>query len=581
MRKLNVKAYIFFMLTVSCCFLVGAGAVEPDRLLASDADPTGLFGPIPDPALLGPFEVTREEYTLSNVQLSGPRRVGTGDFVLTSEVIGSVHAPTDLSAGPLPVVVFLHGRFCTCRVISCTRWPCPENEYWSYKGYDYVSEILASWGYIVISVSANAINSTDDTWRDLGGNERAQLVLHHLDQWKEFNTTGGEPFGDRFIGKLNLDNIGLMGHSRGGEGVTRVWFCNQNPDACNLQRDNTFTFSAVLTLAPTTNFYRTIVTNVPYGTILPYCDGDVFTLNGERNYDDARYALADDPTAKQHVLVMGANHDGYNRIWEFNDDWTAFRDRSRTDPYCVPNIPTTGRLSLADQRATAIAYISSFMRIYVGNEFTMLPLWTGDAPPPGSINGAEVHFAYHPADLSDQRLDVDRVTSDTSLTTNFLGGAVSQTGLNPFVTCVGTLGCNAPIFVNTSRVLRIGWDDTSAQYQSQIPSAFRDVSQYSFLSFRPAVKGNDPRNPAGQPQDLSVVLIDGSGQSAAVRVSDYSANLYFPPGGPLARKEVLNSVRIPLGAFTGVSLGNIQTIRFNYDQTSQGSLFINDLMFAQ
>src|SRR5262249_22664169 len=149
--------------------------------------------------------------TLSDIEISGPRRIGVGDFTVTHEVVGSVHAPQDLAAGPFPVVVFLHGRFCTCRVISCTRWPCPGSEYWSYKGYDYISEILASYGYIVISVSANAINSIDDNWRDLGGNERAQLVLHHLDKWTEFNTVGGAPFGTRFVGKLKLDqNIGLM-----------------------------------------------------------------------------------------------------------------------------------------------------------------------------------------------------------------------------------------------------------------------------------------------------------------------------------------------------------------------------------
>ena len=36
---------------------------------------------------------------------------------------------------------------------------------------------------------------------------------------KGYNTTGGAPFGTKFVGKLDMTRIGTMGHSRGGEGV--------------------------------------------------------------------------------------------------------------------------------------------------------------------------------------------------------------------------------------------------------------------------------------------------------------------------------------------------------------------------
>ena len=54
------------------------------------------------------------------------------------------------------------------------QWPCTRNKQPipSYKGYDYVSEVLASHGYVVVSVSANGINAVDNSVFDLGATAR-------------------------------------------------------------------------------------------------------------------------------------------------------------------------------------------------------------------------------------------------------------------------------------------------------------------------------------------------------------------------------------------------------------------------
>jgi predicted dienelactone hydrolase len=74
----------------------------------------------------------------------------------------------------------------------------------SYKGYDYVSEVLASHGYVVVSISANGVNAVDNSVRDLGALARAELIQKHLDILKTFNTTGGAPFGTKFVGKFDM-----------------------------------------------------------------------------------------------------------------------------------------------------------------------------------------------------------------------------------------------------------------------------------------------------------------------------------------------------------------------------------------
>ena len=66
--------------------------------------------------------------------------------------------------------MLLHGRHSTCHQGSQAGggWPCAAG--WetipSFQGYDYLAENLASWGYIVVSVSANGINARDSSSSD-------------------------------------------------------------------------------------------------------------------------------------------------------------------------------------------------------------------------------------------------------------------------------------------------------------------------------------------------------------------------------------------------------------------------------
>src|SRR6185436_3352800 len=60
-----------------------------------------------DPSLPGPLTVAREEYNL------GDEAFTPTDFP-SVELRGSVHYPTNWTGGPLPLLVFLHGKHVTC-----------------------------------------------------------------------------------------------------------------------------------------------------------------------------------------------------------------------------------------------------------------------------------------------------------------------------------------------------------------------------------------------------------------------------------------------------------------------------------
>ena len=549
-----------------------------------------------DPGAPGPLAVTREEYNFGDTAFQ------PSDFPGPVELLASIHYPTAL-AGPYPVIIFLHGRHATCFKggSQLLQWPCTTNGSQpipSYKGYDYVSQVLASHGYVVVSISANGVNAVDNAVFDLGALARAELMQKHLDILNTFNTTGGAPFGSKFVGKFDLTRVGTMGHSRGGEGVVRHYVLNNS-------LGSPYGIKAVFPLAPT-DFNRAVVNNAALNVLLPYCDGDVSDLQGVHFYDDVRYNVPGDQAPKHYELVMGANHNFYNTIWSPGsssfpgaaNDWLAFVPGGHSDSFCGSG-PSNQRLTEAQQRGTGLAYMSAFFRAYVGGESQFIPILTGDAPPPASAQTNQLFVSYHAPDNPALRLDVNRLLNNTNLSLNNLGGAVTQIGLTPYELCGGgapplnkclpdQLNAQQPHTTPSARSsapgmtqLKTGWNNLTGNYRNNIPASVGNVSGFQAVQFRVSVNFADVRNVPDFAQDFRVVLTDASGGSASVRVSDVSSALFYPPGevAPVP-KVVLNTVRVPLSAFSGVNLNAVRSVQFTFNERLQGALLITDVAFA-
>lgn len=554
----------------------------------------------PDPGTPGPHAVARQEYNFGDTSFTFP------GFPGPVEALASITYPADLSGGPFPTVIFLHGRHATCFQGSASflEWPCTNGRQPipSFQGYDYISDILASHGFIIVSISANGINAVDNSVFDLGALARAQLIQAHLGILQTFTTTGAAPFGTLFVGTMNLNNIGTMGHSRGGEGVVRHFLLNA-------AQGSPFGIEAVFPLAPV-DFNRPVLNNAPLDVMLSYCDGDVSDLQGVHYFDDARYNVPGDLARKHTTLVLGGNHNFFNTIWTPGlfpagtaDDWTRFVPGGSSNPWCGEGVDS-GRLSPEQQRGTGLAYIAGFFRLYLGGELAFLPLFKGAVLPPPSAMTNNIFQSYHAPDDPQLRLDVNRLLDASNLSTNTLGGAVIQSGLSPYDLCGGlapeprfclptqpntrqphtTPSARAPTVRGLSQ-LRFGWNNSTAAYENDLPPASGNVHGFAVLQFRVSVNYLDPRNAPGVPEDFAVSLTDASGSVATTLVSNSSRVLFFPPGSSSSTdnpvpKIFLNTARIPLSAFAGVNLNNIRSIRFLFDQHPQGALFISDVAFA-
>ncbi len=545
-----------------------------------------------DPGTAGATPWTKQNYDLGDEAFLPPT------FPVLVEVIGSVHHPTDLSAGPYPVLVFLHGRHSTCYSggSAILDWPCTGSysSIPSYEGYDYLGEHFASHGYIVISISANSISNTDNSTPDYGMQARGELVQHHLDLWNDWNTIGGGPWAGAFIGSLDMTNIGTMGHSRGGEGVIEHALYNE-------ELGSPYGVNAVLTLAPV-DFNRPVLIGTPVFNIAPYCDGDVSDLQGVHFYDDVRYGNPADDAPKYNMVMLGANHNHFNTVWTpgmfpagTSDDW-VFVDPFQNDVHCGTSNALNQRFDPATQRAALLAYSSAFFRTHIGGETAFEDILQVDnvIPPPSSlVTVNEVFMSYHPPNK--KRVDLNQQDAESSEVTNTQGEAVTQTGLVVYDICGDDWGEQYCLSAGSSQEphnksggvavlgaaqLELEWNALTDVYDNAVPAFMQNFNDFEGVQFRASVNFED--SPPATALDFRVELEDGTGATSSLLVSSYSSALYYPPGatGSTVPRTMQNTIKIPIADFASIDLTQVTNVRFLFSEMTNGAILISDLILS-
>ena len=363
--------------------LDGPTPVEPivREPLTTDPLPTRALTGKDDPGTPGPYATTIMSYELEGLAVD--------EFPAPLEVLAEVVAPVGAPT-PMPLVLFLHGRHSTCYGLDpepfvTGDWPCPEGllPIPSHEGYRYVAELLASQGYLTVSISANGVNGQDGWVPDGGAAARSALIHHHLGLWADWDGAGGDPWGGLFQGAVDLDNVVLVGHSRGGEGVERA--------AVDASFADGYTIVGLVPIGPT-SFGRQVGAGIATAVILPYCDGDVVDLQGQIYVDQSR-DLTRDRALRSAVMVVGTNHNFYNTEWTpglaqapSDDDWLWAGPAD--EPTCGPEGP--GRLTPEEQQAVGATYIAALVQVAVERDAAAASLLDGSKVRAASAGRARV-----------------------------------------------------------------------------------------------------------------------------------------------------------------------------------------------
>jgi dienelactone hydrolase len=418
----------------------------------------------------------------------------------------------------------------------------------SYQGYNYLLEHLARNGMIAASIHV---------YPGARGVSRARALFRHLEILQA-------KFGDR----IDMEKLGIMGHSRGGEAVVIA-------SKLNVDEGLEYHFRAIVSLAPTDQYGPYSLAGpyaVPYLVVYGGLDGDVAGTwpksTGFSLYDRA------DPV-KSMIFAERACHDRFNTQWDDNDFYF-------------------GLMTPADQAAVISAdahekivkgYMNGFFRWRLLDDDDMPDFFTGEERP------AQVEWA----DGGTVQIDVqfqgprgrvlDRFASGT-WQVNDLGGVVTATlAAVPGKDDLNALDNYSP-HDHTGGLLR--WDAAGHSYVSSLPAARRDVSDYDLLSFRVTQRFGSASDPAGLPQDFFVALTDQGGRSRKFPVSQFaSLNYPYVRGLNNLTKSAMKTVRIPLSEYTRklvgvhrVRLDELLSVGFELTADPTGEIEVTDIEFV-
>jgi hypothetical protein len=233
----------------------------------------------------------------------------------------------------------------------------------SDPGYAYLGELLASRGFIMVSVDENFINGLSAE-----NDGRAWLLLKHLEAWKTFNDTADGPM----FGRVDLNTIALMGHSRGGEAAATAAAFNRlkyYPDDFKQEFDFNFAIKAVVAIAPVDGQYKptsqfTPLENVNYLIIHGSHDGDVSTAVGLRQYERLQFADGQ-PWFKSAIFMYRANHGQWNSVWGNKDNGPRSGRSLELDALIEPEA----------QRQMAKVVISGFLEATLNGKREYVPMF--------------------------------------------------------------------------------------------------------------------------------------------------------------------------------------------------------------
>jgi hypothetical protein len=512
--------------------------------------------------------------------------------------------------GPFPLVLVVHGNH--------------DPLDYSDPGYGYLGELLASRGFILASVDENFING------NLRGESdgRAWLLLKHLEDWKRWNDSSAGPFSH----KVDMHNIAIMGHSRGGEAVGIAAAFNRlshYPDDANVKFNFNFDIKSVFAIAPVDGQYKpagvfTPIENVNYMVIHGSHDGDVSSFNGLRAFQRIRFTDGK-PWFKAAWYVYRANHGQWNTVWGNKDN----------GPRSGRFLDLRGLISPEEQRQFSKVVIGGFLEATLHGKSEYLPMFRDHR-----LIGAWLPKTMYITRFEESGFkSVATFDEDVDVTTGSLPG-VTISGDSLATWKENTLnlrsGQNDPI--NTNAVT-LGWnnhirgDDTTklgkpASYtitlsDSLVGSFHLSREAAVYLSLAPTDAKPGPRAPArdttkkadstkkdekpktppkkpepkagkdSTPVDLTVELADASGHVARLPLSRFGV-----PRRPLEihilRRHdqeqqryptqyelVLQTYVLPLAEFAQVSpqfdLTHLRSIRLVFDRLVAGTVVVDDI----
>jgi dienelactone hydrolase len=482
--------------------------------------------------------------------------------------------------GPFPLVLIVHGNH--------------DMAEFSDPGYEYLGQLLASRGFILASIDENFLNG----WIVAPEKEQAVrgwMLLEHLKLWREWNETAG----NMFYHKVDVNNVALMGHSRGGEAVATAALFNTlsyYPEDANIRFDYHYPIKSLVAIAPVDGQYKPagsyrVIEDVSYFTIQGANDSDVSSFNGSRQWDHVHYS-GDGDFFKAELYIYGANHGQFNTRWGRSDVGHELGWFLNLKPLLPPE----------DQRQIAKTYISAFLETTLHGSRDYLPMFRDYRAARDWL--PKTYYMSRYQDPSYQA--IANFSEDPDLTTTTIpGGKIGSSDLSiwkegriPYRQ--GDRGYNG-VF--------LGWNRAEnapvPAYSVTLPDGFKPAPVLTFSiavtdqkAPLPGKKDDDKdkekdkkEEKTAETTDFSIELGTTSGATAALPLSRFGALL--PPfkvrftklqfmddfAYEKSSEPVFQTFELPLAAFGKIDASKLHTIRLKFDRTPMRVIILSQVGF--
>jgi len=572
-------------------YLADSVAVAPSPMSAID---------LPDPSIPGPYPVATMYYGSG----TDARRAefGVDTDVITHQVDITPFLPEDFSsfrmrlrdwywgfsmdesplngrvwfpeaAGEFPLVLIVHGNH--------------DMSDYSDTGYGYLGELLASRGFITVSVDQNFLNGSRFAG-EFGGRAnvaRAWNLLEHLALWRQWQGDNSSPF----YGRVDMDNIALIGHSRGGEAISIAAALNplsHFPDDGQILFGYNFNIRSLIAIAPTDEFYKPAgrsvgLQDINYLLLHGGHDGDLSVFMGNAQYQRAHFS-GQQYGFKSALYIYQANHGQFNTGWGRRDLPAPVGRLLNLKPL----MEMDEQLQIA--KVTMSAFLEATLKQEQGYVGLFRDIRTGNSWLPETIIVNRFQDSGFRV-VSDFEEDLDIVT------TTVPGG--TQMAENFTLWKEDMLSFRVDGMVQGNNVLQLAWDQNeqlgTPEYTITLPPGLADEWQLGaddLLTFSMADMGQgvDPLT------DVTLVLTAGNGvqveyplsRAAPIRpplVVRYTKLGFIEPMLIDPVEPALLTYQLPLVLFTEVDLrfdpAALNRLSFRFEHSPRGQVALDDIGF--
>lgn len=417
----------------------------------------------------------------------------------------------------------------------------------SFTNYAFLLEHLARNGFVAMSIHMQT---------GLHGLARANAFFDHLNTVRTI------------FGTSLQNNVGVLGHSRGGEAVFKITRLNQSLGLG-------IGLNALFSLAPTDQYGRETISGT---AAVP-----LFVLYGAKD-DDVSGSSSGSPLIRQSGFSL------YDRFRDQDKSMAFVYDASHngfvTHNEVFGAAPPPPLMTVADQQKILLAYCNAFFRMHLLGESQWAGMFTGEWKPP-QVNATGATIAIQYRDTTRRAVDeFEGPHAPNDWQTSSIGGAVTESGLpsNPI---------ESQLFVNDNASphdtggLRLTWNSSGDQLVFNIPAGQRNVSLFQHLSIRIGKIVGSASNPVGD-QNLRIALRDGGGNERQIRSSAFGRILEPAVANQASNtKSAMATIRIPLTAYTVVCAGavqvdltNVTDVKLIFSEIATGDVAVDELEFS-